>query len=111
MRSCASICLHMRPHRLPNGCTEPFCLPAAPAPCHPSFLLAAWLAPAADVLADEAEKFIQQYKRDRRPFFAWIAPYAPHTPALPAVRHRGVFRGEHHEGPISQLGGTCAVCE
>lgn len=46
-----------------------------------------------DVIAEEAEKFILQAADDSRPFFAYIAPYAPHPPYLPAVRHRGAFAG------------------
>ncbi len=47
----------------------------------------------ADVIAQEAEKFVLQAANDSRPFFAYIAPYAPHPPYLPALRHRGALAG------------------
>ncbi|KAL4443500.1 hypothetical protein ABPG75_011237 [Micractinium tetrahymenae] len=46
-----------------------------------------------DVIANEAEKFILEAAADPRPFFAMIAPYAPHPPYLPALRHRGSLAG------------------
>ena len=46
-----------------------------------------------DVLADMAVDFIQRSAlRDAgRPFFAYIAPYAPHHPATPPERYKGLF--------------------
>jgi arylsulfatase A-like enzyme len=43
-----------------------------------------------DVLARSATRFIRS--SGDAPFFVEIAPYAPHAPAVPAPRHRGMFR-------------------
>jgi len=42
-----------------------------------------------DVLATQAEQFIRT--SDPRPFFVYIAPYAPHEPSIPASRHANLF--------------------
>jgi arylsulfatase A-like enzyme len=44
-----------------------------------------------DVLARRAARFIRR-SAGRQPFFVEIAPYAPHAPAIPAPRHRRMFR-------------------
>ena len=44
-----------------------------------------------DVLAGKATDLIQQAAVDGRPFFLYLAPYAPHWPAAPAPRHRDEF--------------------
>jgi N-acetylglucosamine-6-sulfatase len=41
-----------------------------------------------DRLADEAVSFIRE---SSRPFFLYLAPFAPHKPATPARRHRSAF--------------------
>jgi arylsulfatase A-like enzyme len=43
---------------------------------------------AADVVADEAARFIQTTPRDE-PIFLWVGESAPHQPAVPAPRHEG----------------------
>jgi arylsulfatase A-like enzyme len=44
-----------------------------------------------DVIARRATRFIRR-SAGRQPFFITIAPYAPHAPAIPAPRHRRMFR-------------------
>jgi arylsulfatase A-like enzyme len=41
-----------------------------------------------DVLSDLAQDFIQKSIDNDKPFFAYIAPTAPHLPIMPAERHR-----------------------
>jgi arylsulfatase A-like enzyme len=53
----------------------------------------------ADVLAERAEEFVSA--RDRSPFFAYIATYNPHRPAIPAPRHAGMFGKERAPRPPS----------
>ena len=36
---------------------------------------------------------IDQLNRSQ-PFFLYLAPYAPHSPSIPAPRHEGMFAGE-----------------
>jgi N-acetylglucosamine-6-sulfatase len=43
-----------------------------------------------DVLAGRAVDFV---RRSREPFFLYLAPYAPHKPAIPAPRHAQLFPG------------------
>ena len=43
------------------------------------------------VYADQARSFIEASHRARRPFFAYLALYAPHMPAVPAPQDRGKF--------------------
>jgi N-acetylglucosamine-6-sulfatase len=43
-----------------------------------------------DVLAGRAVDFV---RRSREPFFLYLAPYAPHKPAIPAPRHAQLFAG------------------
>ena len=42
-----------------------------------------------DVLAELAADFIQRAAADGDPFFLYLAPRAPHSPAKPAARHEG----------------------
>lgn len=44
-----------------------------------------------DVLARMATAFVRERADDGRPFFLFVAPYAPHDPATPADRHAGAF--------------------
>lgn len=44
-----------------------------------------------DVLARKAVEFIDEWSRDPRPFFLYLAFSAPHLPADPAPRHEGVL--------------------
>jgi len=47
-----------------------------------------------DVLTEEATKFIEGGSRSRsanKPFFMYLAPYAPHAPAHAAERHKDLF--------------------
>jgi N-acetylglucosamine-6-sulfatase len=44
-----------------------------------------------DVLTRKADGFLAA--KDTRPFMAYIAPYNPHIPAVPAPRHRKLFAG------------------
>jgi arylsulfatase A-like enzyme len=44
-----------------------------------------------DVLADKALAFVRDNAAAGSPFFAYIAPYAPHSPATPAPRHADAF--------------------
>ena len=45
-----------------------------------------------DVIAERAVGFIKDARRaGDAPFFLWVAPSAPHTPASPAARHEGAY--------------------
>ncbi|MEP6984975.1 MAG: sulfatase [Chloroflexota bacterium] len=46
-----------------------------------------------DVYAQETNDFIQQSVKDQKPFFAYLAVYAPHQPATPAPRDADLFPG------------------
>jgi len=54
-----------------------------------------------DVLADLAVDVVRRAAVDSRPFFLWIAPYAPHLPATPAPRHQGTFASLRVQRPPS----------
>jgi N-acetylglucosamine-6-sulfatase len=54
-----------------------------------------------DVLSGQATDFVRCAAPDDRPFFAYIAPTAPHGPATPAERHEGAFEGETAPKPPS----------
>ena len=47
-----------------------------------------------DVLSGHATDFIRRSVPQDQPFFAYIAPTAPHSPATPAERHEGAFADE-----------------
>ena len=44
-----------------------------------------------DVLAGKAVDFIRRSETDRRPFFIYLVPSAPHRRPVPARRHAGAF--------------------
>jgi N-acetylglucosamine-6-sulfatase len=44
-----------------------------------------------DVLSDQAMDFVKRAVPEDQPFFAYVAPTAPHGPATPAERHKGTF--------------------
>ena len=44
-----------------------------------------------DLLKDKAIDFIRDQRGDGKPFFAYLAPNAPHTPAYVPARHEGMF--------------------
>ncbi|HZS07932.1 MAG TPA: sulfatase [Blastocatellia bacterium] len=46
-----------------------------------------------DVYGRKAADFIERTAKEGKPFFAWLATYAPHGPATPAPRHAGLFPG------------------
>jgi len=48
-----------------------------------------------DVLSNKVTDFIRRTVRQHpnRPFFAYVAPFAPHLPATPAPRHADAFAG------------------
>jgi arylsulfatase A-like enzyme len=46
-----------------------------------------------DVLARQADDFLRRAASDPQPFFLFLAPYAPHGPAVPAPRHAEAFPG------------------
>ena len=50
-----------------------------------------------DVLSGQATDFVGRAAPEDQPFFAYVAPTAPHGPATPAERHEGAFAEE--EGP------------
>ena len=45
-----------------------------------------------DVLASQALNFLDASASAVAPFFLYLAPYAPHSPATPAPRHQDLFR-------------------
>ncbi len=47
-----------------------------------------------DVLAAHALDFLDRSTASNQPFFLYLAPYAPHSPSIPAPRHEGMFAGE-----------------
>jgi arylsulfatase A-like enzyme len=44
-----------------------------------------------DALTDKARQFIEHAVAAEQPFFAYIAPHAPHEPNRPALRHESAF--------------------
>ncbi len=44
-----------------------------------------------DVLARKTIDFIQRTAKEGKPFFVYLAPFAPHSPATPAPRHQDLF--------------------
>ena len=46
-----------------------------------------------DLLARESLEFIDDAAEAGRPFFLLMTPFAPHSPAIPASRHAGLFSG------------------
>ena len=47
-----------------------------------------------DVLAGKAADFVRRAAAEDAPFFAYVAPTAPHSPATPAERHKGALSDE-----------------
>jgi N-acetylglucosamine-6-sulfatase len=54
-----------------------------------------------DVLSEHANDFVRRAAAEDEPFFAYVAPTAPHSPATPAERHEGVFSDEEAPRPPS----------
>ena len=54
-----------------------------------------------DVLSGQATDFVSRAAPEDQPFFAFVAPTAPHGPATPAERHEGAFAGEEAPRPPS----------
>jgi len=46
-----------------------------------------------DVLTNRAVTFIERSVQDHKPFFLYLAPDAPHLPAIPAPRHATMMNG------------------
>jgi arylsulfatase A-like enzyme len=46
-----------------------------------------------DVLAGKATAFVRRAAAEGKPFFLYLATYAPHKPSTPARRHAGLFPG------------------
>jgi len=44
-----------------------------------------------DVLSKKTVDFLRRTASDPRPFFIYLAPYAPHEPAIPALRDQNLF--------------------
>ena len=54
-----------------------------------------------DVLSEKATNFVERSAPADQPFFAYVAPTAPHGPATPAERHEGAFADEEAPRPPS----------
>ncbi len=54
-----------------------------------------------DVLSNQATDFVRWAASEDKPFFAYVAPTAPHSPATPAERHKGAYAGEEAPRPPS----------
>ncbi|MDQ3924582.1 MAG: sulfatase [Actinomycetota bacterium] len=54
-----------------------------------------------DVLSGQAADFVSRAASNDQPFFAYVAPTAPHSPATPAERHKGAFADEEAPRPPS----------
>ncbi len=54
-----------------------------------------------DVLSGQATDFVSRAAPEDQPFFAYVAPTAPHGPATPAERHEGAFAEEEVPRPAS----------
>ena len=54
-----------------------------------------------DVLSEQATDFVGRAAPEDQPFFAYVAPTAPHGPATPAERHEGAFAEEEVPRPPS----------
>jgi N-acetylglucosamine-6-sulfatase len=52
-----------------------------------------------DVLSGKATDFVRSAAPEDQPFFAYVAPTAPHGPATPAERHKGAFADEEVPRP------------
>lgn len=47
-----------------------------------------------DVLAKHAKAFLDDALKESRPFLLMLTPFAPHSPSVPAPRHKGSFQGK-----------------
>jgi N-acetylglucosamine-6-sulfatase len=56
---------------------------------------------ATDVLSGQVTDFVSRAAPEDQPFFAYVAPTAPHGPATPAERHKGAFAEEEAPRPPS----------
>src|SRR5918995_2936919 len=54
-----------------------------------------------DVLSGQGTDFVGRAAPEDEPFFAYVAPTAPHGPATPAQRHEGAFADEEVPRPPS----------
>ncbi len=54
-----------------------------------------------DILSEKATNFVERAAPEDQPFFAYVAPTAPHGPATPAERHEGAFADEEAPRPLS----------
>ena len=54
-----------------------------------------------DLLGKKAVDFIKNQRGDSKPFFMWVAPNAPHSPAYLPKRHEGMFSGRSLPRPPS----------
>jgi N-acetylglucosamine-6-sulfatase len=54
-----------------------------------------------DILSGQATDFVSRAAPEDQPFFAYVAPTAPHGPATPAERHEGAFAKEEVPRPPS----------
>jgi N-acetylglucosamine-6-sulfatase len=54
-----------------------------------------------DLLKEKAVHFVRAQEESDRPFFAYVATNAPHTPAYAAERHEGTFDGRALPRPHS----------
>jgi arylsulfatase A-like enzyme len=54
-----------------------------------------------DFLSGQAADFVRRAAPEDRPFFAYVAPTAPHEPATSAERHKGAFPDEKPPRPLS----------
>jgi arylsulfatase A-like enzyme len=54
-----------------------------------------------DLLSEKATDFVSRSAPEDQPFFAYVAPTAPHEPAAPAERHERAFADEKAPRPPS----------
>ena len=54
-----------------------------------------------DVLSEKATNFVERAAPADQPFFAYVAPTAPHGPATSAEHHEGAFADEEAPRPLS----------
>jgi arylsulfatase A-like enzyme len=54
-----------------------------------------------DVIAQKAADHIRRFSAEGRPFFLYVATFAPHSPYNPAPRHKGLFQDAELPRPPS----------
>jgi N-acetylglucosamine-6-sulfatase len=54
-----------------------------------------------DVIAGKAADHIRRFAAEGRPFFLYVATFAPHSPYNPAPRHKGMFKDAELPRPPS----------